>query len=788
MLYPENVGEKLGFNDIKELLRNECLSLMGKNLVDKMQFITNFELLNKLLSQTAEFKEILMNDAPFPSANFIDIQYLVNKIRIEGAFLSEEDFYSLTLALTTVFQTIRYFKDREEQYPNLQALFEGMAIEQKILKSIDAVIDPKGKIRPNASPELNKVIREIAAAESESRRRLDIIFRNAIKEGWSADGSLTIRDGRLVIPVLAEHKRKMKGFIHDESATGQTIYLEPAEVFDLNNRVRDLEFEKRREIIRILTALTDEVRPYSPLLIAYHGLLTKIDFIRAKASLAIKLDASMPILKNEPYLKLSNARHPLLYLNFKQTKQTVVPLNIKIDETGRIILVSGPNAGGKSVCMKTVGLLQLMLQAGMLIPADSHSEMGLYRRILVDIGDDQSIESDLSTYSAHLTKMKNFVEMANFHTLVMIDEFGTGTDPQFGGPIAEAVLQVLNQKKVKGVLTTHYSNLKLFANNTEGLENASMLFDNVHMQPMYVLQIGKPGSSYAFEIAQKIGLPEQVLKLAKVKIGDQQKKVDTLLVDLEREKKQVYDTKVEIEKRQKRLNELLEENKKLKEYFDENRKKLVNDAKQQAQDIIKGANKLVENTIAEIRTAKADKEQTKQARQRLEQEQQKLKLKADKPVRKKEAEPLAVGDWVKLIDSDTTGKIIELNKTNAVIAIGELMSVVKVNRLEKIQSKDQPVKQSKGGYADYQIQQRASFSPEIDVRGMRGEEMLYELEKFMDRALMMGLSSLRILHGRGDGILRKLIRDYLKKYSAVDQMEDEHPDRGGDGITIVKLK
>ncbi|MNS33612.1 Endonuclease MutS2 [compost metagenome] len=504
--------------------------------------------------------------------------------------------------------------------------------------------------------------------------------------------------------------------------------------------------------------------------------------------MAIKLDASMPILKNEPYLKLSNARHPLLYLNFKQTKQTVVPLNIKIDETGRIILVSGPNAGGKSVCMKTVGLLQLMLQAGMLIPADSHSEMGLYRRILVDIGDDQSIESDLSTYSAHLTKMKNFVEMANFHTLVMIDEFGTGTDPQFGGPIAEAVLQVLNQKKVKGVLTTHYSNLKLFANNTEGLENASMLFDNVHMQPMYVLQIGKPGSSYAFEIAQKIGLPEQVLKLAKVKIGDQQKKVDTLLVDLEREKKQVYDTKVEIEKRQKRLNELLEENKKLKEYFDENRKKLVNDAKQQAQDIIKGANKLVENTIAEIRTAKADKEQTKQARQRLEQEQQKLKLKADKPVRKKEAEPLAVGDWVKLIDSDTTGKIIELNKTNAVIAIGELMSVVKVNRLEKIQSKDQPVKQSKGGYADYQIQQRASFSPEIDVRGMRGEEMLYELEKFMDRALMMGLSSLRILHGRGDGILRKLIRDYLKKYSAVDQMEDEHPDRGGDGITIVKLK
>ncbi|POY36402.1 endonuclease MutS2 [Solitalea longa] len=788
MLYPENVGDKLGFSEIKELLRHECLSSMGKNLVDKMQFITNYELLKKLLSQTAEFKEVLVNDTPFPASNYLDIQYLVNKIRVEGTFLSEEDFYSLTLVLTTVFQTIKYFKDREELYPNLQTLFEGLVVEQKILKSIDAVIDPKGKLRPNATPELQKVIREISSAESESRRRLDVIFRNAIKEGWSADGSLTIRDGRLVIPVLAEHKRKMKGFIHDESATGQTIYLEPAEVFELNNKVRDLEFEKRREIVKILTSLTNEVRPYSPLLNSYHSLLTKIDFIRAKASLAIKLDASMPILKNEPSLKLSNARHPLLYLNFKQSGQTVVPLNIKIDDRGRVVLVSGPNAGGKSVCMKTVGLLQLMLQAGMLIPADNFSEMGVFRRVLVDIGDDQSIESDLSTYSAHLTKMKYFVEMANFHTLVMIDEFGTGTDPQFGGPIAEAVLQVLNQKKVKGVITTHYSNLKLFANNTDGLENASMLFDNEHMQPMYVLQLGKPGSSYAFEIAQKIGLPEQVLKLAKIKIGDQQKKVDTLLVDLEREKKQVYDTKVEIEKRQKRLNELLEENKKLKEYYDENRKKLVNDAKQQAQDIIRGANKLVENTIAEIKHAKADKEKTKQAREKLTTEQQKLQTKPEKAAHKKEAQPLAIGDWVKLMDTDATGKVIELNKSNAVIAIGDLLSVVKLNRLEKIQNKDQQKQSKTSGYAEYQIQQRTSFNPEIDVRGMRGEETLYEIEKYLDRALMMGMNSLRIIHGRGDGILRKLIRDYLKKYTGVDSVEDEHPDRGGDGISIVKLK
>ncbi|SMO46137.1 endonuclease MutS2 [Solitalea koreensis] len=786
MLYPENVADKLGFSEIRELLKQECLSSMGRQLVDRMQFITNFDLLNKLLLQTSEFKEILLNDSPFPSSNYIDIHYLINKVKVEGSFLTEEDFFSLTLALKTVFQTINYFKDKEERYPNLCGLFEGLVIEQKILKEIEQVIDPKGKIRPNASVALQGLMRDISTAENESRRRLDHIFKNAQREGWSADGSLTIRDGRLVIPILAEHKRKVKGFIHDESSTGQTVFMEPSEVFELNNKIRDLEFAKRREIIKILTSLTNEVRPYSPLLLAYHSLLTKLDFIRAKAAFGIKIEGSLPILKKEPSIKLFNARHPLLLLNHKTTGEQVVPLNINIEDTNRIVLVSGPNAGGKSVCMKTVGLLQLMLQSGMLIPADSFSELGVFRKMLVDIGDDQSIESDLSTYSAHLTKMKNFVEQANFHTLVLIDEFGTGTDPQFGGPIAEAVMQVLNQKKVKGVLTTHYSNLKMFANNTEGIINASMLFDNTNMRPLYMLQMGKPGSSYAFEIAQKIGLPEQVLKLAKVKIGNQQKKVDTLLVDLEREKKQIYDMKVEFERREKRLTELLNENNKLKEYYEENRKKLINDAKQEAQMILKNANKLVENTIAQIKESKADKEKTKAVRQKLDEQQQKMQVK-HAPVPKNEAEPIQVGDWVKLNDSETTGKVVEINKNNAVLAIGELLSVVKLNRLHKTTRKEIE-KVARSQYADYQIKERTSFNPEIDIRGKRGEEALYDIEKFLDRALMMGLNSLRIIHGKGDGILRKLIRDYLKKYDAVDQLEDEHPDRGGDGITIVSLR
>ena len=536
MLYPLNSTEKLGFSEIKELIKAHCLSDMGRQMVDRIQVMNNYDQVLKFLNQAAEFKNILQNDEALPIHHFFDIKSLANKAKIEGTFLTEEEFYQVQASLTTVFAVIGYFNEREGQYPNLEALFEHLPIERAIVKKIDAVIDQKGKIRPNASRELADITSSIAKAENEARRKIDQIFKNASSNGWTADGSLTIRDGHLCIPLLAENKRKLKGFIHDESSSGQTVYIEPEEVFSLNNTIRDLEFERRREIVRILTVLTDELRPYVPLLLSYHGLLTKMDFVRAKALFAIDIDAAMPVVVNEARIRLQNARHPLLFLSFKAEKKTVVSLNVSIDEETRIVVVSGPNAGGKSVCMKTVGLLQMMAQAGLLIPADDVSTIGVFKQIFVDIGDDQSIESDLSTYSAHLSKMKNFVEMANGKTLILIDEFGTGTDPQFGGPIAEAVLETLNYKKVKGVVTTHYSNLKVFAGNTPGIENASMLFDNVEMRPLYMLEVGKPGSSYAFEIAQKIGLPKQVLDLAKNKIGVSQKKVDTLLVDLELEK------------------------------------------------------------------------------------------------------------------------------------------------------------------------------------------------------------------------------------------------------------
>lgn len=785
MLYPSNSVDKLGFTEVKELIKAHCLSEMGRQMVDKIQVMNNYDQIRKFLNQANEFKIILENDAPLPIHHFFDIKSLANKVKIEGAFLTEEEFYQVQASLNTVFAVIGYFNEREGQYPNLEALFEHLPIEKNILKKIDLVIDQKGKIRNNASRDLTDITSGIAKAEQDARKKIDQIFKNASSSGWTADGSLTVRDGRLCIPLLAENKRKLKGFIHDESASGQTVYMEPEEVFTLNNLIRDLEFERRREIVKILTALTTELRPYGPLLLSYHGLLTKLDFVRAKALFAIDIEGNMPEVVNEAKLSLANARHPLLLLNFKKEAKTVVPLNVRIDEGTRIIVVSGPNAGGKSVCMKTVGLLQMMVQAGLLISAAEESVAGVFSQLFVDIGDDQSIESDLSTYSAHLSKMKTFVEQANGKTLILIDEFGTGTDPQFGGPIAEAVLESLNHKKVRGMVTTHYSNLKIFASHTEGIENASMLFNNVEMKPLYMLEVGKPGSSYAFEIAQKIGLPQNVLNLAKNKVSAGQKKVDALLVDLEREKKEIFDTKIKLERQQRQVNALLAENEKLKSYLEENKKGLIKDAKEQAKNIILNANKLVENTISEIKSNNADKEKTRVLRESLSIELQKNTVKPV-PVKLIAAdEELKPGDWVKLTDSETTGQVIELIKDNVVIAIGDLRTVAKRKRVIKV-SKSAVPKEIRKSYS--QTNDMASFSPEIDVRGMRTEDALSNIERLFDRAVMMGFGNLKIIHGKGDGILRKMIRQYLKKYEQVDRMEDEHLDRGGDGITYVYLK
>ena len=787
MLYPNNSYQKLGFDDIKSLIKSFCISEMGQGMVDKIQFMSSYDQINKFLRQTSEFKNILENDQPLPIQSFFDIKRLAEKARIEGTFLSEDEVFQIYSSLQTVFAVIRYFEDRSGLYPNLEALFEHLPIEKNILKHIEAVLDVKGKIKPNASRLLADITSAIAKAEQEARKKIDQVFKNAQQNNWVADGSLTVREGRICIPILAENKRKLKGFVHDESASGQTVFIEPEEVFSLNNKIRDLEFEKRREIIRILTELTNQLRPYVPILLSYHGFLTKLDFVRAKALFAQKIGAEMPVLLKEASLKLINAKHPLLLLNHKENGKEVVPLNVHLDDEVRILLVSGPNAGGKSVAMKTVGLLQIMVQAGLLIPAAPESEVGIFKQLFADIGDDQSIESDLSTYSAHLSKMRYFTEHTNGKTLVLIDEFGTGTDPLFGGPIAEAVLEELNRKKSFGVITTHYSNLKLFANDTIGLENGSMIFDNEHLQPMYRLEMGKPGSSYAFEIAQKIGLSKHLIDLAKSKISVQQRKVDTLLVDLEREKKEVYESKVEFEKQKRKYQSLLAENEQLKAYYDENKRNLIREAKQEAQQIIKSANKLVENTIAEIKESKADKVKTQDLRANLQVELKKNEVKPLAAPKTKSNEEIVVGDWIKMLDSENLAQVLEVAKDNLIVAFGELRSVVKKKRVEKVSNKNVPKAVKTFGTSTFN-DSAASFSPEIDLRGKRGEEALAELERYFDRAVMFGFSNFKIIHGKGDGILRKLIRNYLKGYPQVNKMEDEHVDRGGDGITYVYLQ
>lgn len=787
MLYPENCLERLGFSEVRQLIHKHCLSPMGQQMVDKMQVMTKYDQINKFLRQTNEFKSILENQEPLQISTFFDIKSLADKIKVEGTYLVEEELHQMYASLQTVFSVLRFFEERKDVYPNLEALLEHLPVEKNILKRIETVLDPKGKIKPNASVTLQTIIGEIAKAEQDVRKRMDSIYKQAVSNNWVADGSLTIRDGRMCIPILAENKRKLKGFIHDESASGQTVYMEPEEVFTLNNKLRDLEFDKRREIIKILIALTTDLRPYTPLLLSYHGFLTKLDFVRAKALFAIEVEGDMPVLIKEAKTKLINARHPLLYLSFKADKKTVVPLNIHITPELRIVLVSGPNAGGKSVCMKTVGLLQLMVQSGLLIPVHESSEVGIFENIFADIGDDQSIESDLSTYSAHLTKMRYFVEHASPKTLVLIDEFGTGTDPQFGGPMAEAVLEVLNNRKVRGVITTHYSNLKLFAGNTPGLENASMLFDNDRMKPLYVLELGKPGSSYAFEIAQNIGLQKEVLELARAKTGTNQNRIDSLLVDLEREKKQIYDTKLHLSNQQNKVKNLVAENEKLKLFLDENRKVLIKEAKLEAQAIIKNANKLVENTIAEIKEKQADKIVTKQLRQNLQKVLVQNHVKEEKKpeVAVPLNTPIEVGDWVQLNNSETTGQVLEINRDNLVVALGDLRSVLKKNRVYKISNKQAKKAIQNNSYTGSISEAIGNFTAELDLRGMRGDNALHEVEKYLDKSIMLGFPFIKLIHGKGDGILRKLIREYLKKYSQVNRVEDEHADRGGDGITYV---
>ncbi len=804
MLYPNTLETKLGFDTIRERLKEACISPLGQDYVEKIRFTDNIQLIDKLLRQTTEFKQIVQYEPDFPNSNYLDVRSQLSRARVEGLALTEAEFFDLKLVLRTVQDCLRFLTKREDNnFPFLRELAGPVGVDKKIPDSLERVIDDRGNVRDSASPELASIRRRIISEQANLRKRLDSILRQARQNGWIPDDlSLTIRGGRLVIPIAAEHKRKIKGFVHDESQTGQTVFIEPAEVFDANNEVRELEYEERREIYRILLSLTDQIRPHLEELKKAINFLAQIDFIRAKAKLAIQLNAVMPKLQERPLIDWTDTRHPLLYLSFTKQGKTVIPLSVRLDQKDRILIISGPNAGGKSVALKTLGLVQYMLQCGLLVPMNEYSEMGVFQNLFIDIGDEQSLENDLSTYSSHLTAMKQFLIGANKRTLFLIDEFGTGTEPGLGGAIAESILEDLNKSGAYGVVNTHYTNLKVMADKTSGLINGAMRFDGEHLEPLYQLEIGRPGSSFAFEIAQKIGLPKGVIDRAKEKLGNQQVSFEKLLKELDIEKRVFSEKNLEISINQRKVAQQLAEYTALKTRLDNEQKQLINDAKQKAKALVQEANQRIESTIREIKENKAEREPTKLVRQALERFE-KVELKPE-PVIAETPKPaeeefendggaITVGSYVRITGQSTIGEVLALRGKDAEIRIGDLKSNIKLNRLEKVSKKtfkaatdvrdDRP--RSQGIDMNEKMQ---NFSFNLDIRGKRGEEAIGEVDRFFDDALMLGYPELRIVHGKGDGILRTLVRNHLRGYKQVGKMEDEHADRGGAGVTIVEIK
>ena len=822
MTYPENFEQKIGFDKIRQLISEKCLSSLGKERVDSISFSAKKEIVNNELQQTDEFVRILHGDREFPANYFIDVRYSLNRIRPEGTFLDEKELFDLKRSLQTISDIIRFFhpdKETDLIYPALTELAGNIPIFPQLIQKIDKILDKYGKVKDQASAELIQIRKDMNATLSSISRNLQNILRSAQAEGLvDKDVAPTMRDGRLVIPVAPAFKRKIRGIVHDESASGKTVFIEPEAVVDANNRIRELENQERREIIRILTEFTNNIRPVIPDILQSYSFMAEIDFIRAKALLADQIHAIKPVLKDEPLIDWSNAIHPLLYLSHQKQNKPVIPLDISLNEKGRLLIISGPNAGGKSVCLKTVGLLQYMLQCGLLIPVHERSYTGLFERIFIDIGDEQSIENDLSTYSSHLTNMKFFVKNSQQKSLLLIDEFGSGTEPLIGGAIAEALLKRFNQNQSFGIITTHYQNLKQYAEDTEGVINGAMLYDRHLMQPLFKLSIGNPGSSFAIEIARKIGLPEDVIAEASEHVGSDYIEMDKYLQDIVRDKRYWENKRQNVRSLEKRLEELTARYEQDLDSVNKQRKEIIRQAKTEAEKIVQNANATIENTIRQIKESQAEKERTKLARQALnefktsvsttnEDDSQitrkinKLRERQDRKKNKKKqaiSEPVtdqtifSVGDSVRLKGQQNVGTILEIDEKQAIIAFGMIKSIVKTDLLEKV-SKGQIKKETRKSTfvssqtTDEMYEKKLNFKLEIDVRGMRGDDALQAVTYFIDDAIQTNASRVRILHGTGTGILRQLIRDYLRTVPGVKHFQDEHVQFGGAGITVVEL-
>ena len=797
MIYPTNFEQKIGFVSIRQMLSEHCISQMGLERVEFMAFSADKASILKSLEQTEEFIGLLQTGVPFPVRDFHDLREAFHRIQIDGTCLSVEDLFALKPSLNVIEAILRYgHSESADATPRLKSLIENIFIERSIFTEVNRLVDDKGEIPDNASTELLEIRQSIRRKQGGIEKRIRQIMGDAKTAGWvDQKAELTVRDGRLVIPVKAGDKRAIRGFIHDESATGQTVYIEPAEIFDTSNEIKELEYAERREIHRILMAFTRLLRPYLSELRKAWSLLGELDFIRAKALLANEINGVKPEILDTPYINWQQARHPLLEKKLKAQGKQIVPLDLTLDEQNRILVISGPNAGGKSVCLKTTGLLQYMLQCGLMPPMRVDSQCGLFENLFIDIGDEQSILDDLSTYSSHLINMKALLENADERTLFLIDEFGTGTEPQLGGAIAEAILLELNKKQAFGMVTTHYANLKLLADNHEGIVNGAMLFDTRFMQPMYIMMTGKPGSSFAFEIAKKIGFPKQILDDAANITGDQHLKFEKQLQQLEVDKKAIRKKEQDLRIADQLLTEVVEKYKGLLAELEGKKKQYLRDAAAEAQELIQKANSQIERTIKEIKEAQAEKTKTKEIRQNLERTKEEIAKKAKEVAEQKKKEEaevvLKVGDTVCIDDMQVVGEILSISDTDATILFDSIKLRTSPDKLRKVSHAEARKTQRRwqAGLIAEELSEKAEhFDLTLDVRGKRAEEALDVVDKYLDEAKLLSIKEVSILHGKGNGILRKLIRERLSHNHDVERFCDASLETGGTGITRVYFK
>ena len=870
MIYPHTFEEKIGMTEIRALLRSHCLSPLGLQRVEEMTFLTDGAQLRELHQQVGEFARLLEEEDSFPEQGYYDLRPVLRRIRIEGTYIEVDEMFQLKRSLETIEgikKKIRPTPDPSRQggeasginddsesvlYPALARMInardsagaplpdgrgQGVGL---FIRLIDRILDKFGHMKDSASPELARIRRELASTEGSISRVLNNILRNAQAEGTVAqDVAPTVRDGRLVIPVAPALKRKLKGIVHDESATGRTVYIEPQEVVEANNRIRELEADERREVIRILREFTDELRPKAPELMLSYEMLADVEFVRAKAHLARQLGATtttQPQIADAPLIDWTLAIHPLLQRTLQKHNKKVVPLEIELTRRQRILLISGPNAGGKSVCLKTVGLLQYMLQCGLPITVGERSRLGIFQSIMIDIGDEQSIEDELSTYSSHLLNMKQMMRAADPATLLLIDEFGGGTEPQIGGAIAEAVLKRFVERGAFGIITTHYQNLKLFADKTDGVVNGAMLYDRHLMQALFQLQIGQPGSSFAVEIARKIGIPEEVISDASDIVGRDYINADKWLQDIVRDKRYWEQKRQNIHSREKQMEQTIAKYEEEIAELQRQRKEIIRKAKEEAEQLLADTNARIERTIREIKEAQAEKEETRRARQQLEdfriksvesQEglgDEEIERKMEKIRRRQERKKthpqtppvreggvlrdastqqagglpslmggVGGGSFVRIKGQTSIGQLLSVDGKNAVVLFGQMRTTVKVDRLVPASAPKKEESPAGTSFLSRETQnamreKSLHFQQDIDVRGMRGDEALNAVQHFIDDATQVGMSRVRILHGTGTGILRQLIRQYLRTVPSVLDARDEHVQFGGAGITVVDLE